>query len=661
MLRVGIDTGGTFTDFLIVRGASVQVHKVLSTPHNPADAVLSGLREAGVDFGDRLHIVHGSTVATNALLERKGARTALITTKGFEDVLEIGRQVRPELYNLFVVLPTPLVAARFRYGISERTRFDGRPEVAVDPGEVRAVLDDVRSQGVESLAVCLLHSYADPAAEQAIGAMAGTLGIPVSMSHLILPEYREFERTSTTVVNAYVSPLMNRYLEFLSGGAGGAALRIMQSNGGSISAETAGMESVRTILSGPAGGVVGAFDTARQAGYGQVITFDMGGTSTDVALCDGGIRTTTESVVAGFPVRVPMIDIHTVGAGGGSIARVDAGGALRVGPESAGADPGPVCYGKGDEITTTDANLYLGRLLPDRFLGGGMRLSAGRVEARMRILAERLGLSPADAAEGVIRVANAAMERAIRVVSVEKGNDPREFVLVAFGGAGPLHACGLAAALSIPAVLVPRNPGALSALGMLLSDVIKDYSRTHLRKTAGTPREEIDSFFAPLVRKAERDLRDEGVPPDRIRIERSLDLRYCGQSYEIPVAYGTSFEETFHRAHERIYGYRDEGRETEIVNVRVRGTGGLPAPSLPAGEEEGPDPSRAFDGCRWIVENGARKEASVYRRDDLAPGNLLPGPAIVAEYSSTVYVPSGWECRVDRRGNLLLRPGREDA
>jgi N-methylhydantoinase A len=657
--RVGIDTGGTFTDFLIVRGSEVRTHKVLSTPHNPAEAVLAGLREAGIDIGEELHIVHGSTVATNALLERKGVRTALITTKGFEDILEIGRQTRPELYNLFVVLPEPLVGVRYRYGISERTWCDGGTGGEVNPAELRTVLDDIRSRGVESLAVCLLHSYANPAAEQAVGGMAGELGIPVSMSHLILPEYREFERTSTTVVNAYVSPLMNRYLDHLVRGSGGAALRIMQSNGGSISAEMAGKESVRTILSGPAGGIVGAFDTARQAGFEHVITFDMGGTSTDVALCDGGIRTTTEAVVAGFPVRVPMIDIHTVGAGGGSIARVDAGGALRVGPESAGADPGPVCYGKGEEITTTDANLYLGRLLPDRFLGGAMRLAADRVEERMGRLAKRLGLPPTQAAEGVIRVANATMERAIRVVSVEKGHDPREFVLVAFGGAGPMHACGLAAALSIPKVLIPRNPGILSALGMLLSDVIKDYSRTHLRKTAGISQEDIDTFFAPLVRQAERDLRDEGIPRDRIRIERFLDMRYCGQSYEIMVEYGESFEETFHRAHERIYGYREEERETEIVNVRVRGTGSTETPSFPMREEGGADPSRAFDGKRRIVEGGTEGEASIYRRDDLAPGNHLLGPSIVVEYSSTVYIPSGWECRVDRRENLLLQPRAE--
>lgn len=655
--RVGIDTGGTFTDFLIVRNGEIRTHKILSTPRNPAEAVLAGLRDAGVAVGGDLHIVHGSTVATNALLERKGVRTALITTKGFEDVLEIGRQTRPELYNLFVVLPTPLVPARHRYGISERTACDGTVLLPIDPTELRAVLDDIRSQEAESVAVCLLHAYANPASEQAVGEAAGELGVPVSLSHRILPEYREFERTSTTVVNAYVSPLMNRYLAFLSEGAGGASLRIMQSNGGSISAETAGKESVRTILSGPAGGIVGAFDTARKAGFDHVITFDMGGTSTDVALCDGGIRTTAEAVVAGFPVRVPMIDIHTVGAGGGSIARVDAGGALRVGPESAGADPGPVCYGKGEEITTTDANLVLGRLLPDRFLGGAMRLHAGRVEGRMRALGERLGLSPIEAAAGVIRVANAAMERAIRVVSVEKGYDPREFALVAFGGAGPLHACELAASLSIPTVLVPRNPGILSALGMLLSDVIKDYSRTHLRKTAGTSLAEIESFFAPLVRQAERDLRREGISRERIRIERFLDLRYCGQSYEITVPYGESFAESFHRFHERIYGYREEGRETEIVNVRVRGTGGTPAPSVPEREEGPEDPAAAFDGRRRIVERGEAREASVYRRDDLAPGNRLAGPAIVVEYSSTVYVPTGWDCRVDRRENLLLSPG----
>jgi N-methylhydantoinase A len=652
--RVGIDTGGTFTDILVFHDGRVSAHKVLSTPRNPAEAVLAGLRET--DLAGPKSVVHGSTVATNALLERKGVRTGLIATKGFEDVLEIGRQTRPDIYRLFVVRPAPLVDARLRFGVDERVLFSGEAEKAPEPLEVREVLEKIRTSGVESLAICLLHAYANPAHEETVAALAEELGIPVSVSHRILPEYREFERTVTTVVNAYVSPLMDRYLSHLNREMGEDALRIMQSNGGSIAAETARRESVRTILSGPAGGVVGAFETARAAGLTHVITFDMGGTSTDVSLCDGGIRTTAEAAVAGFPVRIPMIDIHTVGAGGGSIARVDAGGALRVGPESAGADPGPACYGKGEEITTTDANLFLGRLLPDHFLGGRMRLAAERVEDRIRALASRLSVSPMAAAEGVVRVANAAMERAIRVVSVEKGYDPREFVLVCFGGAGPLHACDLAAALSIPKVLVPENPGLLSALGMLLSDVIRDYSRTYLRKTAAVSREDIGSFFAPLAEQALADMGKEGVPAGAIRVERFLDIRYRGQSYEITVPYDGDFEGEFNREHQRMYGYQDPERQTEIVNVRVRATGKLCKPVFPEREISGEDPSAAFLERRILLENGEERKAGLYRRDGLAPGNLVTGPAIVVEFSSTVYIASGWECRVDRRGNLVLAP-----
>lgn len=654
VLRVGVDTGGTFTDFLIFHDGKVSTFKVLSTPKNPAEAVLSGMLDAGIE-GTK-SVIHGSTVATNALLERKGVRTALITTKGFEDVLEIGRQTRPDIYDLFVVRPRPLVDARYRYGVWERVLFDGKIEREPDMAEIAAILEDIRSQDVESVAICLLHSYANPAHEEIIAAMAKDLGLPVSVSHRILPEYREFERTSTTVVNAYVSPLMDRYLSFLDQKIGNGTLRIMQSNGGSISAETAKRESVRTILSGPAGGVVGAFETARIAGITNIITFDMGGTSTDVALCDGAIRSTTEATVAGFPVKVPMIDIHTVGAGGGSIARVDAGGALRVGPESAGADPGPICYGRGEEITTTDANLYLGRLLPDYFLGGTMSLLPERVEEPMRRLAKQMRISPREAAEGVIHISNAAMERAIRVVSVEKGHDPREFALVCFGGAGPLHACDLASSLSIPKVLVPKNPGLLSAFGMLLSDIIKDYSWTYLRKHSNLKDGEIEAFFAPIEERALCEMQDEGISMKDVHIERFVDMRYSGQSYEITVPFGEQFVREFHRLHHRMYGYFDEGRETEIVNVRIRSIGRMKKPALPVKPPAGEDSGAACVGRRRLVEKGEEVEATIYRRDDLLPAYRVRGPAVIVEYSSTVYVPSIWECRVDMHENLVMTP-----
>lgn len=652
--RIGVDTGGTFTDFLVFERGKVRTHKVPSTPRNPAEAVLAGLREAGIK--GRKSIVHGSTVATNAILERKGARAALITTHGFEDVLEIARQTRPEIYALFVVRPEPLIGRRHRYGVDERVLFDGTAERVPDASGIRAALDDIRAEGIESVAVCFLHSYAHPAHEEKVAAMAAALAIPVSVSHRILREYREFERASTTVVNAYVSPLMDRYLSRLERRIGRGSLQVMQSNGGSISAGTAKRESVRTILSGPAGGVVGAFETARAAGHAHVITFDMGGTSTDVALCDGGIRTSTEASVAGFPVKVPMIDIHTVGAGGGSIARVDEGGALRVGPESAGADPGPACYGKGQAVTVTDANLVLGRLLPDRFLGGEMALRPDRVEEPIRELARNLGISPRAAAEGVVRVANAAMERAIRVVSVEKGYDPRGFSLVSFGGAGPLHACELASALSIPRVIVPKDPGILSAFGMLLSDVVKDYSRTWLRKTRVLPAKEIEAFFEPMERQARRELRGEGIRRTAMRLERFLDMRYVGQSYEITVPFGRRFEASFHLLHRRLYGYDDPGRETEIVNARVRAVGAVRKPELSRSGPGGSDPRAASLERRRIVESGREVEAAVYRRELLRPGNRLAGPAVVTEYSSTVYLPSRWAGCVDAFANLVLSP-----
>lgn len=653
--RVGVDTGGTFTDFLVFEEGEVRTHKVLSTPADPSGAVLSGLVEAGVD-GPK-SVVHGSTVATNAILERKGARTALITTKGFEDVLEIGRQVRPEIYRLFVTLPKPLVDARHRYGLSERIRYDGSIDLTPDPRDLGRILEALRSEGIESVAICLLHSYANAAHEELAVATVNELGVPVSASHRILQEFREFERTSTTVVNAYVAPRMDRYLAELDARIGEGSLRIMQSNGGSISASSAKRESVRTILSGPAGGVVGAYEAAKAAGFTQAITFDMGGTSTDVALCDGGIRTTTEAAVAGLPVKIPMIDIHTVGAGGGSIARVDEGSALRVGPQSAGAEPGPACYGRGgNDVTVTDANLVLGRLLPDHFLGGKMALLPRLAEGPMRRLADRMKVPRRSAAEGVVRVANAAMERAIRVVSVEKGHDPRRFTLVCFGGAGPLHACGLAAALSIRSVLIPKNPGLLSAFGMLLSDVVKDYSRTHLRNTRTLQPGEVNGFFAPLEARAFREMEAEGVPARDVLLSRFVDMRYAGQSYEITVPYGERFEREFHRRHLQLYGYEDTNRETELVNVRIRAAGSVEKPAFPLRACDGEDPRAAFLGMRTLVEDGEERAAGVYRREDLAPCNVVAGPAVVVEYSSTVYVPTGWECRVDRRENLLLSP-----
>src|ERR1700733_4253798 len=492
MIRLGIDPGGPFPGLLRLDEHGMKVHKVRSTPDDPSRAIFAGIAELAGDV-EWTELIHGSTVATNALLERKGARVALVTTKGFEDVLEIGRQTRAELYNFMVKARRPLISNGLVFSVNERLNADGSVLEPLLDSEISQLIDALRVQTVDSVAVCLLHSYANPVHEARLADALKNAGFVVSASHEVLPEYREFERWSTTVVNAYVTPLMARYLTRLEDGLGGKTLRIMQSNGGSISALRARTAAVPTILSGPAAGVVGAQAVGRASGYSQLIAFDMGGTSTDVSLIDGVIGTTMESTVGDFPVRLPVLDIHTVGAGGGSVVFIDSGGSLRVGPRSAGADPGPACYGKGTELTVTDANLLLGRLDPEYFLGGRMHLDLERARSIAKDLADHLGLSLIALAEGVVRIANANMEAAIRVVSVRRGYDPREFALLAFGGAGGLHACDIADSLDIATVLVPEHSGVLSALGMLLADVSKDYSLTLLNPTAAITEDELRS------------------------------------------------------------------------------------------------------------------------------------------------------------------------
>ena len=684
IIRIGIDTGGTFTDFVAARGSRLTSFKAPSTPHNPAEAILAGIARILEAGSGVFEIVHGTTVATNALLERKGARTALITTEGFEDVIEIGRQARPDLYNLMVTRRAPLVPRELRFGVSERVGPDGSIITQLDEASLARAVKQIASQhpGVESAAVCLLFSFANPSHEQLISCALESLGIPVSLSHQILPEYREFERTSTVVINAYLVPLMSRYLSALAKGLESVVrspssvarsrtpshgprttdygLRVMQSNGGSVSAATAAAEPVRAILSGPAGGVVGALRVSAAAGIRDIITFDMGGTSTDVALCRGEARTTNEALVAGLPVAVPVIDIHTVGAGGGSIARVDTAGALRVGPESAGADPGPACYGRGDEVTVTDANLVLGRFGGASLLGGDMpidleraRMVLARLAAEMSGFAEKQ-VSVERAALGVVRVANANMEAALRVVSVERGQDPRLFTLVSFGGAGGLHVCELAASLRIPRVLVPRSPGTLSALGVLLGDVVKDYSRTVMVRTSDLDQRELERVFRRLEQQATRDLKEEGFGKDTTKLMRSVAMRYIGQSFEINVPWSRRFEAAFHAAHRERYGYADKSRPTEIVSARVRATGVTDKPRLKRWPEKRAERAHATHFARvWLTERAAR--LPVYARDELTPGSKLEGPAIITEYSSTTLIPHNWVVEVDAWLNLIIR------
>jgi N-methylhydantoinase A len=660
MLKIGIDTGGTFTDFIVLDGAGVRTLKLLSTPANPAAAILHGLQELARDL-DELEILLGSTVATNALIERKGAKTALVTTKGFEDVLEIGRQNRPRIYSLFPSRPEPLVPRRFRLGITERTLYDGTVLITLKTSELPGLERFLRRHRIESLAVCLLFSYANPAHEKQIGRFLRNLNIPISLSHLILPEFREFERTSTTVVNAYLAPLMGRYLGKLERSLRSRPskrqnrLRIMQSNGGAVPAAVAVREPVRTILSGPAGGVAGAWHAARLAGFRNILSFDMGGTSTDVSLCEEGIRITSESVIADCPVSVPVIDIHTVGAGGGSIARVDEGGALRVGPESAGADPGPICYGRGDRITVTDANLYLGKLAADYPLGGTLYLKPDRLEAAFQSLGRETGAAtPLEAAQGVIDVANANMEAALRVISVERGHDPRDFVLVTFGGAGGLHAAALAASLSIPKILIPSNPGLLSALGVLLADNVRDFSKTLMLRTARLDTRKLEAQFAILEAKGSASLRREGYGPDQVRLERWMDMRYRGQSFELSLPFSQGYEREFHRRHEKRYGYADASRESEIVTIRVRAAGISKKPRVTAEKPGTPDPGKAFIHEKDACFEGKIRRTRIYERERLRAGNRIEGPALVFEYSASTAVPPGFRCEVDRHRNLVL-------
>ncbi|MBI4612405.1 MAG: hydantoinase/oxoprolinase family protein [Planctomycetes bacterium] len=655
-VRIGVDTGGTFTDLVCLRNGRLEVHKVPSTPDDPSRAIALGLAR----WADGLagaEVVHGSTVGTNALLERKGAIVALLATAGFEDVLAIGRQDRPALYDLGVSREEPLVPEERRLGVRERTLFDGSVLAPLAPAEVERAVERLRSiPGLESVAISLLHSYANPEHERRLAEAAAPLGLHLSVSSEILPEHREYERTATTVANAYLGPVMDRYLSRLAAAVPVRRLWVMHSGGGLLSVEAAGRYAARTALSGPAGGVLGGAAAARAAGFAGAITFDMGGTSTDASLVRGGPSTTTEAVVAGLPIRFPMLDVHTVGAGGGSIASLDAGGALRVGPESAGAVPGPMCYGRGGaRPTVTDANLYLGRLVPDRFLGGRMRLDPDAARLGIEALATEAGIEAERLARGILAVACARMERAIRAISVERGHDPRDFCLVAFGGAGPMHACELAGALAIPVVLVPPEPGALSARGMLAADVVKDYSRSWLGRTRDADPRELETSFQEMEDRARREMAADGVGPERLVVERSLDLRYEGQSYELSVPAGPDAPGRFHALHRERYGHAHEGWETELVLLRVRAVGRTLFPE-PVPESEGSSDSSGarLGSCRAVFKEPA--DAVLYDREGLRPGHRFQGPAIVVEMSATTVVPPGWTARVDRFRNLVLEP-----
>src|SRR6266550_3131486 len=679
-VRAGVDTGGTFTDFVFEAEGQLHIFKLASTPDDPSRAITEGLQRIAAETGSSLidvEVVHGTTVGTNALLQRRGARVALVTTAGFEDVIEIGRQARPELYNLNAVKPSPLVASDLRFGVHERIAASGEVLESLREDELEELGERLRQSGCESISVSLLFSFAHPQHEQRIARALASLGVPLSISHQILPEYREYERTSTVTVNAYLQPLMGRYLNRLSqriAGDGKAKLkkhgsasnlRVMQSSGGSISAAAAANEPVRTILSGPAGGVVGALRACGAAGFENIITFDMGGTSTDVALCDrDGMRLTNEAIVAGVPVAVPMMDIDTVGAGGGSIARVDEGGSLRVGPESSGADPGPACYGRSLLPTVTDAHVVLGHFPGAGLLGGEFKLDEARARTALNQLAAEMSAAARRtvnifaAAHGVIDVVNTNMERALRYVSVERGNDPREFTLVPFGGAGGLHAVALARALRIPRILVPVSPGALSANGVLTADVAKDQSRTVMLEATLAVEPKLARIFREIEKQARADLRREGFAENKQRHERSLAVRYKGQSFELQIKQTSgNIAAACHRAHRARYGYAQEKNVVEIVSARVRSIGLVQRLKATRPKSTA---SRIFARAHDLVEafiDRKKIRAAVYRREDIPVGLRLRMPCIVTEYSATTLISASCKARVDSLGNIIIDVG----
>jgi N-methylhydantoinase A len=675
---IGVDVGGTFTDFFAVNitDARFVVHKTPSTPDNPAEAILQGLEalseSENIPASEIDRLAHGTTVATNALIQRKGAPVALITTQGFRDLLEIGRQVRPKMYDLKADAPPPLVPRHRRFEVAERMTAQGTALIPLEDAAIDAAIDAVAETGAESCAVCLLFAFLNPEHERRIGErLAERLPhVAVSLSSAVQPEFREFERFSTTTLNAYLQPIVGRYMRHLGGElakrAPEARLGINQSSGGLMSIEKAADFPVRTALSGPAAGAVGAAHVAKQAGKPDVITLDMGGTSADVALIKGyeaDIGFGRE--VAGFPVRLPVIDIHTVGAGGGSIAWFEKDGLLKVGPQSAGAVPGPACYGKGGtEPTVSDANLVLGRL-SGSLIGGAMQLDLDAARASIQPAAERLGLSVERTAEGILGIVTANMVRAIRTVSVERGHDPRQFALMPFGGAGALHSGDVARALDMAEIIVPPSPGILCAQGLVVSDLKEDFVGTQRIPFDAANRSALERALTPLFEAALDWFAQEAIPEDRRQLRLAIDLRYVGQNFELTVPVAETEgdfpalpdEETvkrrFYEAHEQTYGHHTETDPVEAVNFRltVFGTADpVPPPSVPPGGSTGPEAAEE----REVWFDGLPIRTPVYHRETLRPGHAFVGPAIVEQLDATTVIHPRDNVHVDNALNLIV-------
>ena len=658
MLVLGVDTGGTFTDFVLQSEDGLKTYKLPSTPDDPSRAILQGLEYFfGRKIPDNLEIIHGSTVATNAFLERKGAKTLLVTTHGFEDVLFIGRQNRPKLYDFNVTRAAEIIPRDLVVGVRERMLFDGSVLRPLGKSVGRRLRSICREKGIESVAVCLLHSYANDSHEQIIKDELSSLSIPVTLSSDILPEFREYERLTTTLINAYLGPVISYYIKRLRGRLGSVPLYIQQSNGSILPAAEIEKRAIYTLLSGPAGGVHGAHQLAREMGLEKIITFDMGGTSTDVSLCGQTPTRTRDHRVDGYPIRIEVMDIHTVGAGGGSLAHIDTGGLLKVGPESAGARPGPICYALGGEkLTVTDANLFLGRLLPDQFMGGAMRLHKKGVGAAMNRLAEQLGIEPAEAALGIIRIVNASMAKAIRAVSLERGYAPKEFCLFAFGGASGLHCCELARELSIPQIVIPARSGILSAQGMVFAEPALDYMQALFLSGAELDTSVLSSSMKTLVRKglAQAETLCRNDDPASIDVARFLNLRYQGQSYELCIPYEKDFVELFHQVHEQNYGYRLQDTPLELVSIQCsvkvqRKKQPLPRQKMAAAGKIKP----LREQLLYFEHSPAM--APVFKRTDMTPGLNLAGPALVVDNYTTILLPASFFLDVDELNNIIIQ------
>ena len=680
--RLGVDVGGTFTDLFLVgdNGAGTQYRvKTPSTPADPSEGVLVGVRriceESGVAVGDLRNILHGTTVATNAVLESKGARVGLITTQGFAQILHLARSQTPGPLAGWIIMikPDPPASLADTREAVERMGPRGETVVAVDEEQVESIVRDLVESGVESLTVGLINSYVNPAHEEKIGEIVERLypGFPVTLSSHVLPEFREYERTLTACMNSYVRPKVATYIQTLEqelNEIGATAdVNILRSDAGLMTTAEATRNPIYGILSGPSGGVAGALYVARKAGFDDILAFDMGGTSTDVALCQNGEPTIgRETSISHFRIKVPSVNVHTVGAGGGSIAHVpELTKALRVGPQSAGADPGPASYGRGGaEPTVTDANVVLGHL-PPSLLGGEMTLDVAAARTAVQTIADAMGLgSLEEAAEGIVAIVNENMAGALRLVSVQRGHDPRDFALVAYGGAGPLHANAVAEIMGSFPVLVPPAPGLLCAIGDLVADFRDEFAQTYIRVLGDADPGEVGSILEALGERARAWLDAEGIPEDARSITYTADMRYHRQGYEIPVAIDPdevrggldALEERFNLLHEQLYGFRMPGTASEIVNLRAIGSGAVPKPELPVGVLGEADASGAVAEEHEIVFRGERLPTKIYDRAKLAPGNRFDGPAIVTEFDSTTVVLPGYAAEVDVNFNILINP-----